>query len=110
MCFFRFFVKIVLDWCPWPCCRVSSALGSHLSTVSLSFSFFLHDVPASIDGTGGLSCKLKRRYFVVHDTNSPKRGSMELALCQYSKREAVKVRWDLVGACFVCLHVRGHAK
>ena len=44
------------------------------------------------DAGGGYSCKLKRRYFVVHDTNSPKRGSMELALCQYSNREGVKVR------------------
>jgi hypothetical protein len=42
-------------------------------------------------GSSGLNVKLKRRFFTVHDTNSPKRGSLELALCQYSKRDNVAV-------------------
>ena len=42
------------------------------------------------DKSRNLLCKLKRRFFCVHYTNSPKRGSLELALCQYSKRENVQ--------------------
>ena len=48
-------------------------------------------VLAESDISKVLNCRIKRRFFCVHDTNSPRRGSMELALCQYSKREHVAV-------------------